>query len=87
MVLFEMKQLAFLILILFSFGACSSTDSDAKKAAELNKKSLKYIKEQNLQKADELYKEAQQIIAGYKNSDKNEDFLKAYYKYLEGETN
>jgi hypothetical protein len=82
-----MKQPAFLIFILFLFGACSSPDSDAKKAAGLNKKSLEYIKAQDLRKAEELYKESQHIIAGYKGSDKNEEFLKAYYKYLAGETN
>jgi len=82
-----MKQLAFLIFILFLFSACSSLDSDAKKAAELNKKSINYAKESDLQKAEELYKESQEIVDEYRKTDEYEEFLKTYYKYLEEETN
>lgn len=81
-----MKHFVSFIFILFMFASCSSLDSDAKKAAELNKESLKYVKELDLQKAEKLYMEAQEIISEYKGTDKNEEFLQAYYKYLTEET-
>lgn len=77
-----MKQLA-LIFILFLFFACSSLDSDAKKAAELNKKSIDYAKSANLQKAEELYKESQEIVIRYEGTDDYDEFRKAYYRYME----
>ena len=85
-----MKRLAYLPLILFistsfSFSACSSLDGDAKKAAELNKKSMNYAKDSDLQKADELYRESQEIINEYRITDDYEDFQKAYNKYMADE--
>ena len=35
---------------------------------------------------EKLYMEAQEIISEYKGTDKNEEFLQAYYKYLTEET-
>jgi PBP1b-binding outer membrane lipoprotein LpoB len=79
-----MKQLAFLIFILFLFSACSSLDSDAKKAAELNKQSIEYAKNADLKKAEELYKESQEIVNSYIGSDEYDEFNKAYHQYMEG---
>jgi len=82
-----MKKLVSLltIILLFLCASCSSLDSDAKRAAELNTESMDYIKKQDLQKAEELYKESQEIINQYKNTDKYKDFYTAYNKYLLGE--
>ena len=85
-----MKRLAYLpftifIFILLSLSACSSLDGDAKKAAELSKKSIDYAKDSDLQKAEELYKESQQIIDEYRKTDEYEEFQKAYNKYMHGE--
>lgn len=80
-----MKRLAYLTLTLFIFilfGACSSLDGDAKKAAELNKKSMDYAKDSDLQKAEELYKESQKIVDEYRKTDEYEEFRKAYNKYM-----
>lgn len=74
------------IILLLLCVSCSSVDSDAKKAAELNLKSMDYIKKQDLQKAEELYKESQEIINKYKSTDKYTDFYTAYNKYLLEET-
>lgn len=83
-----MKKFAFLSLVFGLFitiTSCSSVESDAKKAAELNKKSLDYIKEQNLEKAEELYKESQEIIEQYKDTDQFVDFQRIYADYMHGE--
>ncbi|NDV95086.1 hypothetical protein D0T84_09160 [Dysgonomonas sp. 521] len=77
-----MKQLA-LIFILFLFFACSSLDNDAKKAAELNKQSIEYAKDADLQKAEELYKESQEIVNSYIGTDEYEEFRKLYHQYME----
>lgn len=83
-----MKRLTYLSLTLFIFifSACSSLDGDAKKAAELNKKSLDYAKDSDLKKAEELYQESQQIVDKYRKTDEYEDFQKAYNKYMHGES-
>lgn len=65
--------------------SCSSLDSDAKKAAELNIKSLDYIKEQNLEKAEELYKASQEIISRYKETEQYKEFQRIYSEYMLGE--
>lgn len=57
-------------------------DSDAKKAADLNKKSLEYVKEQNLEKAEKLYKESQEIIAKYKDTEQYKEFERVYFEYM-----
>lgn len=86
-----MKRFAYLpftllMFILVSFSACSSLDGDAKKAAELSKKSINYAKDSDLQKAEELYQESQQIIDEYRKTDEYEEFQKAYNKYMHGES-
>lgn len=86
-----MKRLAYLpfilfIFISFSLSACSSLDGDAKKAAELNKKSMNYAKDSDLQKAEELYRESQEIIDEYRKTDEYEEFQKAYNKYMSDES-
>lgn len=83
-----MRKFAYLSLISFSFIftiSCSSIDSDAKQAAELNKKSLNYIKEQNLEKAEKLYNESQEIIARYKGTEQYTEFQRIYSEYMLGE--
>jgi len=85
-----MKKLVSLLAValLLSYVSCSSVDSDAKEAAELNLKSIEYIREQDLQEAEELYKKSQEIINRYKNTGKAKDFYTAYNKYfLEENTN
>lgn len=73
------------IILLFLCVSCSSVDSDAKKAAELNLKSIEYIRKQDLQEAEKLYKQSQEIINHYKNTDDSNEFYTAYNKYLLGE--
>ncbi|MFV0418789.1 MAG: hypothetical protein ACK5KT_08685 [Dysgonomonas sp.] len=80
-----MKKLTSLFLTLISSSlliSCSSMDSDAKKAADLNKKSLEYVKEQNLEKAEKLYKESQEIIAKYKDTEQYKEFERVYFEYM-----
>ncbi|WP_108821011.1 hypothetical protein [Dysgonomonas sp. Marseille-P4361] len=83
-----MKKLAFLTITLFTvlLSSCSSLESDAKEAAALNIQSLEYIKEQELEKAEEVYKEAQEIIARYKETEKYLDFYKIYSEQMLKET-
>ncbi len=73
------------IILLLIFVSCSSLDSDAKKAAELNLKSLEYTRKQDLQQAEKLYIEAQEIIAKYKNTENSKEFYTSYNKYFLGE--
>lgn len=80
-----MKKIVYLSLILFQlicFTACSSVDGDAKKAAKLNMESIEYVKQQNLDKAQETYNESQEIVNRYKATDQYEEFYAAYSKYL-----
>ena len=66
--------------------SCSSIDNDAKQAAEFIKKSLDYIKEQNLEKAEKLYNESQEIIARYKGTEQYTEFQRIYSEYMLGES-
>ncbi|GAB6119484.1 outer membrane protein assembly factor BamD [Dysgonomonas termitidis] len=82
-------KLAFLltfISFIILFTACSSVDSDAKKAAQLNKESIGYVKEGDLEEAERAYKEAQEILSRYKGTEKYEEFQSAYNTYMQGET-
>lgn len=83
-----MRKLAFLSIILLTIllSSCSSLESDAKEAAELNIQSLEYIKEQELEKAEEVYKEVQEIIARYKETEKYLEFYKLYSEQMLKET-
>jgi hypothetical protein len=77
-------KLAFLlpyISLIILFSACSSVDSDAQKAAQLNKESIEYVKEGDLQEAERAYKEAQEILSRYKGTEKYEEFQTAYNTY------
>lgn len=78
-------SLFFILFTLITLASCSSVDGDAKEAAELNKKSISYIKEQNLEKAEELYKKSQKIIARYKGTEQYAEFHQIYSEYLHGE--
>lgn len=80
-----MKILAYIlstILLLTLLQACSSLDSDAKKAAELDKKSIEYIKEGDLKKAETAFQEAKQIISKYKSTEEYQKFYELYNSYL-----
>lgn len=77
-VLFLFISLCFLIM----FYACSSIDGDAKDAANLNKKSIGYIKENKLEKASDAYEQSQEIIARYKDTEQFDEFYTAYSNYM-----
>ena len=76
--------LTFISFILL-FSSCSSVDSDAKKAVQLNKESIEYVKEGDLQEAERAYKESQEIFFRYKGTEKYEEFQTAYNTYMHGE--
>ncbi|WP_165022773.1 MULTISPECIES: hypothetical protein [unclassified Dysgonomonas] len=80
-----MRKVLFLFVTLFlliTLGACSSVDGDAKEAAELNLKSLEYIRDNELDKAAAAFEESQAIIARYKGADHFDEFYKAYSNYM-----
>jgi outer membrane protein assembly factor BamD (BamD/ComL family) len=82
-------KLAFLLTFIFLvilFTACSSVDSDARKAAQLNKESIEYVKEGDLEEAERAYKEAQEILSRYKGTEKYDEFQTAYNTYMHGES-
>lgn len=72
-------SIAFVVIVLSS---CSSIDSDAEKAAKLNRKSMEYAKELKLEEAEKLYQESREIISRYKDTEEFEKFLLAYNKYM-----
>lgn len=72
-------SIAFAVIVLSS---CSSTDSDAKKAAKLNRKSMEYARELKLEEAEKLYQESREIVARYKDTEKFDEFHMAYSKYM-----
>lgn len=74
------------ILVFTSLVACSSLDSDAKKAADLNKESIEYIREGDLENAEKAFKEAKEIITQYRETKEYEHFYEAYNKYLFAES-
>ena len=69
---------AFLLLTLV---ACSSVDSDAKKAANLKKESQECIRENDLEKAEQLFNESQTIIDQYRNTDNYDEFYDRFLEY------
>lgn len=82
----KLTSLPVILLFVFVLSSCSSLDSDAKKAAELNKESLEYIRQQNLEKAEKAYKASQEIVSRYKGTEQYMEFHKAYSEYMLGET-
>lgn len=81
-------KLAFLLTfipLVILFTACSSVDSDARKAAQLNKESIEYVKEGDLEEAERTYKESQEILSRYKGTEKYDEFQSAYNTYMHGE--
>jgi hypothetical protein len=76
-----------LVLFFFSFAACSSLEGDAQKAAKLNKESMQYAKEGNLEEAEKAYKDVQQIIDSYKDTEHYGEFYAAYNKYMREKDN
>jgi hypothetical protein len=78
-----MKQIVLSVfIVVVVFASCSSADSDAEKAANLNRKSMEYAKELKLEEAEKLYKESREIIARYKDMEKFVEFYTAYNKYM-----
>lgn len=81
-----MHKFLYLALSIFSLGmfvACTSLEDDAKKAAELNRRSMGYAKENRMKDADETYKESQEIVAKYKDSDRFEEFYTIYSEQMQ----
>lgn len=69
------------MLVLLTVAACSSVNGDAQKAADLKKKSQEYIKENNLEKAEQLFNESQAIIDKYVNTDDYDEFYNRFLEY------
>lgn len=80
-----MGKIYFLVLVTLSlcFIACSpSVESQAEEAARLNKESLKYVMENDLEKAEELFKESDAIVQKYKSSKDTAEYNEFFSKYL-----
>lgn len=75
--------LTLLIFFMGSLVSCSSLDGDAEEAAHLSKESMNYARQNNLEDAGKVYEESQKIISKYKETDKFDEFYKAYLNYLE----
>jgi hypothetical protein len=68
----------FSVCVLF---ACSSVDSDAKKAAGLMDKSMEATLEYDFEEAEKYYKQYKEIEDKYKNRPEQSDFERAYWQY------
>lgn len=66
---------------MLSVSCTGGVDSDAKKAAELMKKSMAATIEYDIEAADEYYKEYKEIKKQYEKTDEQSEFEKAYWKY------
>lgn len=77
------KPLVYIVIFLLSFvvASCNKTESDAKKAAGLTNKSIEYTTEMELEKAEEAYKESQEILQKYENHKNEEEFLQYYRQH------
>lgn len=84
-----MKRFGFLLAISFAglFGACSSVDSDARKAADLMDKSMEATLEYNFEDAEKYFKQYKEIEDKYKNLPEHKEFEEAYWKYKFKEKN
>ncbi|OJU37191.1 MAG: hypothetical protein BGN96_04075 [Bacteroidales bacterium 45-6] len=74
-----------LIFILLGATSCSSLDGDAKKAADLSKKSIEYTKEMKFDKAEKTYKESQEYFRKYEEKGLLKEFAKRYNEHLLGQ--
>lgn len=72
-----------IVLVLFFFVAScgNSLEADAKEAAELTQKSLKYAANKEMVKAEKAYAESKLIQQKY--TDNSEAFYKLYMTFLE----
>ncbi|MBP1617587.1 MAG: hypothetical protein H6Q14_1414 [Bacteroidetes bacterium] len=73
-----------LIILLFVAISCSSLDRDAKKAADLSKKSIEYTTEMKFDKAEQSYKEARVYFRKYEEKGQLKEFTNLYNEYLIG---
>jgi hypothetical protein len=80
------KNILYFPLILFLFGvfssSCSSLEDDAKKAADLSKKSIEYTTEMKFDKAEQAYKEAQEYFRKYEEKGQLKEFSEHYNECL-----
>lgn len=79
-----MKYTKLFVLGFLVFGAvsCSSLDSDARKAAQLSRKSIECASKMEFDKAEKAYRQAQDIFRKYAENGQSNDFAQAYNKYL-----
>ena len=61
--------------------ACSSVESDAKKAASLINKSMEQTQNLQLDKAEKTYLKAQDILKKYADDDKKIEFYECFVEY------
>ncbi len=80
----RMKRIFISLYLVFLLAGCSSIDSDAEKAAGLMNESLKLVKQYNLDESDKYFQQYKQIEKKYKDTDKYQEFEKAYKQYLLG---
>lgn len=72
-----------IVIVSLCFMACSpSIESQAEEAARLNKESLKYVMENDLEKAEQLFKESDAIVQKYKNSKDTAEYEEFFSKYM-----
>ena len=77
------KTILFLSFLSFMFlASCSSVEGDAKKAAELNRKSLECVLDNDVDKAEKLFKESEEIANKYKGTDDYEEFQRIYLENI-----
>lgn len=80
-----MRRIYFFTIVVLSlcFAACSpSVESQAEEAARLNKESLKHVMENDLEKAEQLFKESDEIVQKYKNSKDTAEYEEFFTKYM-----
>lgn len=81
-------RISFLIAVsytLLMLTACSSLEKDAKKAAELSTESLNYLSNGDLKNSEKTYKESQEIMKKYRNTDQFTEFLTIYNEAFEND--
>lgn len=79
-------RISFLIAVsytLLMLTACSSLEKDAKKAAKLSTESLNYLSNGDLKNSEKTYKESQEIMKKYRNTDQFTEFLTIYNEAFE----